>query len=153
MCPLPPLSGDWRSGAPEEHLFGGGQCQVLQTAQDDPELPPSVALSRRVSATPAQGSRLGDEITVGGIKYSDSLQADELLFKQASPSSQRRRPHQPETLGTGAWEMWGAPRWDMFLHLRTSRVRGCLAAGAGGAGHTDRSAALTELTFEEGAMQ
>lgn len=80
----------------------------VQTAQDDdPKLPPlRGSCAGKSQRLPALGSRLGDEITVGGIKYSDSLQADELLFKQASPSTQRRRPHQPGTLGIGAWEMW-----------------------------------------------
>lgn len=77
--------------------------------------------------TPALGSRLGDEITVGGIKYSDSLQADELLFKQASLSTRRGRPHQPGTLGSSACEMqWGAPGWDTFLFLGASCIR-CLS--------------------------
>lgn len=42
----------------------------------------------------------GDSVTVCGTKYSDSLQADELLlFKQSSPSTRRGRPHQLVTLG------------------------------------------------------
>lgn len=73
------------------------------TAWVGPKLPPSVGPCRQVSGLE---SRLSDEITVGGIKYSDSLQAEELLlFKQASPSTQQGRPHQPRTLGISACEM------------------------------------------------
>lgn len=114
---------------------------------------PPWPLCRQVSATRALGSRLGDEITVGGIKYSDSLQADELLFKQASPSTPRRRPHQPGTLGVGTWEMsWGSQGGHVPVPQDLLQEGPVWALG-GGREHTDKSAALTEPTFYEGAEQ